>query len=42
MAKVLWSLTLKFDHVVATLEESKDLATYSFDELMQSLLSHEA
>lgn len=33
-AKVLRSLTLKFDHVVAEIKEAKDLSIFSFDELM--------
>ncbi|KAK9185365.1 hypothetical protein WN943_025721 [Citrus x changshan-huyou] len=41
VTKVLRSLTKRFDHVVATIEESKDLSDYSFDELMCFLLAHE-
>ncbi|GMI75664.1 hypothetical protein like AT3G21000 [Hibiscus trionum] len=36
VSKVLRSLTSKFDHVVAKIEETKDLSTYTFDELMSS------
>jgi gag-polypeptide of LTR copia-type len=42
VAKVLRSLTPKFDLVVAVIEESKNLDTYSFNELMGSLQTHES
>ena len=40
VSKVLRTLTTDFDHVVAAIEESKDLSIYCFDELM-ALLGHE-
>ena len=41
VSKVLRSLTKKYDHVVVAIEESKDMETYTFDELKGSLHSHE-
>ena len=40
--KVLRSFSTKFDVVVATIEEAKDFKKPTVDELMWSLLSHEA
>ena len=41
VSKVLRSLTKDFNHVVATIKETKVLSTYTFDELMSSLIAHE-
>lgn len=41
IAKVIRSLTPKFEHIVAAIEEAYDLSIYSFDELMSSLQAHE-
>ncbi|KAJ0080658.1 hypothetical protein Patl1_12136 [Pistacia atlantica] len=41
VAKILRSLTPKFEHVVAAIEKSHDLSNCSFDELMSSLQAHE-
>ncbi|KAH0661627.1 hypothetical protein KY284_026558 [Solanum tuberosum] len=40
MAKMLRSLTKKFEHAVAAIEESKDLSKYSFDVLMDYYIAH--
>ncbi|KAA8544972.1 hypothetical protein F0562_019811 [Nyssa sinensis] len=39
--KILLSLTPKFDYVVCSIEESKDIDALSLDELQSSLLVHE-
>ncbi|KAK3003670.1 hypothetical protein RJ639_018271 [Escallonia herrerae] len=39
--KILHSLTTKFDYVVCSIEESKDIDALSLDELQSSLLVHE-
>ena len=39
--KILRSLTPKFDYVVCSIEESKDIDAFSLDELQSSLLVHE-
>ena len=42
VAKVLRSLTSKYDHIAAAIEESKDLSVFSFDELVGFLQAHDA
>ena len=39
--KILRTLTEKFEHVVSAILEAHDMSTYSFDELMSSLQTHE-
>jgi hypothetical protein len=39
--KLLRSLPLKFDSLVVTLEENKDMSQFSLDELQASLINHE-
>ena len=41
ISKILRSLVLKFDHVVVSIEESKDMSTFSKEELQGTLESHE-
>ncbi|KAL7132069.1 hypothetical protein ABFS83_12G046500 [Erythranthe nasuta] len=39
--KILCSLTLKYDYIVCSIEESKDIDALSLDELQSSLWVHE-
>ncbi|GKF59133.1 hypothetical protein Tco_0175919, partial [Tanacetum coccineum] len=41
VSKVLRSLSSKFNHGVAAIEEAHDLSSYTFDELMSLLHAHE-
>ncbi|KAL8126682.1 hypothetical protein AgCh_013810 [Apium graveolens] len=42
VSKVLRSLNENWNNIVPAIEESKDLSTFTFDELMGSLLAHES
>lgn len=39
--KIMWSMSSKFAYVVYSIEESKDINTFSIDELQSSLLIHD-
>ena len=41
VSKVLRRLTVNYNHIVAAIMESRHLCTYTFDELLSSLLAHE-
>ena len=41
MDKILWSMMPKFNYMVCSIEESKDLEYISIEELQGSLLVHE-
>lgn len=42
VGKVLRSLEAKYNHVVTTIEESKDITTLTLNELIGSLQAYEA